>query len=233
MGPPIDPRTGVRFEAVDRATLSGLRLAVICLTACGSPREPPLDAAPADAGSVEDSGPAREVCDGKDNDGDGEVDEGVQSECGDCSACSISCQGRGCSDPLRAKDGVDVVGCPDEPDGECVTLGPASTGGTISYIVEGCRGLGGQDWYIVDFEAVVPEGASIGFDGRSALTLDELAVEPWTPIGVVPPETWPLRVRDPLDSPTWGAYMEVRASLSRTAEPPRLLRLGIGMDCWV
>ena len=211
-----------------------LRAAVCVLTgACaGQENETPSDAAPADAAQA-DSGPPREICDGIDNDGDGEIDEGLLGLCGDCNVeCSIRCEGRGCPDSLDATDGVDVVACPDELDGECVTLEPDATTGSISLVVAGCWGIGpGQSWYIVDFEAAVPDGASIELDGRYAVTLDDLVMQPSTPVGTVPPGASPLRVPDPLQQPGYGDYMEVRATLSTTGDPPLLFRLGIGFGC--
>jgi len=54
--------------------------------------------------------PHDEICDGTDDDCDGEVDDGVLSPCGTCDPeCSEVCIGAGCPDGFDADDGVSVV----------------------------------------------------------------------------------------------------------------------------
>ncbi len=60
--------------------------------------------------------PTDEVCDERDNTCDGEVDEGVQSKCGNCSGdCDLDCWGDGCQ-----SWGDDVDGLQEDADGDLV-----------------------------------------------------------------------------------------------------------------
>ncbi len=176
--------------------------------------------------------PELEICDEQDNSCDGTVDEGVTNECGTCGKCRlVYCVGRDCGQPFEAALGTDVADCADEPDGDCLTLAEGASTGVYAYVFMPCRGLGPRNaWVSVDFEATLPEGASLTFEGRRARDLASLAKEPWTAIGIAPPGTSPLDVPEALEGGGLDLY-EVRVTLDAPGEPPLLWWMGIDYYC--
>ena len=79
-----------------------------------------------------------EICDESDNDCNGQVDEGVQSDCGNCNFdCRQSCVGVGCDDAFNVEDGRSII---QNADGSITLSGAASVQNFVIWVANSQQG---------------------------------------------------------------------------------------------
>jgi len=157
-----------------------------------------------------------EVCNGMDDNCDGQTDEGVQSPCGTCGTVCVMEVGQG-YDVEFAPDDSNSSGLVLTPDG-AVTLAAGGTSGFYRVRFHGWPDAP-ADWglLILSMDLSAGDAVSVDLRVRTASTEAALGQAPWDPpLGPFPPATFPINV----NKKSQWIELEVQLATSDAAQAP-------------
>lgn len=152
-----------------------------------------------------------EVCNGDDDNCNGQIDEGVQSPCGNCESLCV----------LEISEGEEFVwDTAANPSSNVVVtngdlfLQTGQASGTYSQVFTGWPAAlapNKTNWGLFIVDGDFPDGTTVGVKTRVADTAAGLAAAAWNVYGVFPPEEFPLLLN------LNGHFLEVEFSLSSSS----------------